>query len=56
MMGGSTYGHTFIVVGPDGRIRWRGDYGGSPDYTMYLRPAALLDDLRAGFDGGRVES
>ena len=51
MMGGTTYGHSFIVVGPDGRIRWRADYGGAPDYTMYLRPAALLEDLRAGLDG-----
>lgn len=48
MMGTSTYGHSFIVVGPDGEIRWRADYGGSPDYTMYVRTADLLDDLRAG--------
>ncbi|MGH8985212.1 MAG: peroxiredoxin family protein [Acidimicrobiia bacterium] len=48
MMGTSTYGHTFIVVGPDGEIRWRADYGGSPEYTMYVRPDALLEDLRAG--------
>jgi peroxiredoxin Q/BCP len=51
MMGTSTYGHTFIVVGPDGRIRWRADYGGKPDYTMYVKPAALLDDMRAGLKG-----
>lgn len=37
-----------IVVGPDGRIRWRADYGGPPDHTMYVKPGALLDDLRAG--------
>lgn len=51
MMGTSMYGHTFIVVGPDGRIQWRADYGGKPDYTMYVQPAALLDDLRAGLKG-----
>jgi Peroxiredoxin len=51
MMGESTYGHSFIVVGPDGRIRWRADYGGAPDHTMYVEPDALLDDLRAGLDG-----
>ena len=28
MMGTSADGHTFIVVGPDGNIRWRADYGG----------------------------
>lgn len=48
MMGTSTYGHSFIVVGPDGNIRWRADYGGAPEYTMYVSPSALLDDLRAG--------
>lgn len=48
MMGTSRYGHTFIVVGTDRRIRWRADYGGPPDHTMYVKPGALLDDLRAG--------
>lgn len=48
MMGDATYGHSFVLVGPDGRIRWRADYGGAPDYTMYVRVPALLDDLRAG--------
>lgn len=52
MMGTSTYGHSFIVVGPDGSIRWRADYGGEPNYTMYVRPAALLEDLRAGLTPG----
>lgn len=48
MMGMSAYGHTFLVVGSDGTIKWRADYGGSPKYTMYVAPPALLDDLRAG--------
>jgi len=51
MMGGSTNGHTFVLVGPDGEIRWRADYGGAPDYTMYLPVDDLLTDLRAGIDG-----
>jgi peroxiredoxin Q/BCP len=51
MMGLSRYGHSFIVVGPDGRIRWRADYGGSPTYTMYVKMRALLSDLRAGLGG-----
>lgn len=50
MMGGSHNGHTFIVVGPDGTIEWRADYGGAPDYTMYLPVDALLTDLAAGLD------
>lgn len=48
MMGTSTYGRSFVVVGPDGIIRWRADYGGEPKYTTYVRPAVLLEDLRAG--------
>lgn len=48
MMGGSRDGHSFIVVGPDGRIRWRADYGGAPNYTMYLPVPSLLADMRTG--------
>ncbi len=50
MMGGSTNGHTFIVVGPDGKIEWRADYGGAPDYTMYVPAPDLLADMRAGLE------
>jgi peroxiredoxin Q/BCP len=53
MMGGSANGHTFIVVGPEGEIQWRSDYGGAPEYTMYMPVKALLADMRAGFDGGK---
>ena len=45
-------GHTFIVVGPDGRIKWRADYGGSPNYTMYVPVQSLIADIRAGLSGG----
>ena len=48
MMGNSRDGHTFIVVGPDGVIRWRADYGGPPDFTMYLPVNALLGDIQRG--------
>ena len=48
MMGNSTDGHTFIYVDPIGTIRWRADYGGKPDFTMYVPPDNLLADLRAG--------
>lgn len=46
MMMGMNPGHTFILVGADGRILWRADYGGPPKYTMYLPPATLLNDLK----------
>jgi peroxiredoxin len=52
MMGGATNGHTFIVVGPDGEIKWRADYGGAPDYTMYVPVPDLLADMRAGLEKG----
>ncbi|OFJ51122.1 alkyl hydroperoxide reductase [Mycolicibacterium grossiae] len=45
MMGDSRAGHTFILVGPDGAIRWRADYGGAPNYTMYLPTEKMLADL-----------
>jgi len=48
MMGMSADGHTFIVVGPDGVIRWRADYGGAPKYTMFLPTATMLADMKAG--------
>src|SRR6266487_5189546 len=48
MMGTSRDGHTFILVGPNGLIRWRADYGGPPKYTMFLPTSALLADIKAG--------
>jgi peroxiredoxin Q/BCP len=47
MMGTSRDGHSFVLVGPDGTIRWRADYGGKPDYTMFVPTDKLLIDLRA---------
>ena len=56
MMGTSADGHTFVLVGKDGKIAWRADYGGPPNYTMYVPVPNLLADLRAGLKtaGGRV--
>jgi len=48
MMGTSRDGHTFVLVGPDGTVEWRADYGGAPKYTMYVAPDTLLADLKAG--------
>lgn len=52
MMGTSRNGHTFVLVGPDGVIQWRADYGGPPNYTMYVPGSQLLDDLRAARQTG----
>ena len=46
MMNGALPGHTFILVGTDGKIRWRADYGGPPNYTMYVADDTLLAELR----------
>jgi peroxiredoxin len=51
MMGASRDGHTFILVGPDGLIKWRADYGGAPNYTMYVPVPNLVADIRAGLNG-----
>ncbi len=48
MMGTSMDGHSFIVVGRNGRIEWRADYGGAPNYTMYVPVPTLIHQLRAG--------
>lgn len=48
MMGDSRDGHTFVLVGPDGTIKWRADYGGAPKYTMFVPTPKLLADLKAG--------
>lgn len=52
MMGTSADGHSFIVVGPDGKIRWRADYGGPPDYTMYVGIPRLLNDMNPALQAG----
>lgn len=53
MMGGTRPGHTFILVGPDGTIRWRADYGGPPDFTMYVPNTTVLAELRRAMAGAR---
>ena len=50
MMGDSSDGHSFIVVGPDGRIKWRADFGGPPNYTMYVPIATLIADMKEGLN------
>ncbi len=52
MMGNSADGHSFIAVGPNGKILWRADFGGAPNYTMYVPVANLVSDLRAGLGQG----
>ena len=52
MMGTSADGHTFIIVGPDGKIRWRADYGGAPNYTMYVPIPNLLADISQATKAG----
>lgn len=48
MMGTSRDGHSFVLVGPDGTIEWRADYGGAPDFTMFVPVPNLIADVRAG--------
>lgn len=48
MMGAAKDGHSFILVGKDGVIEWRADYGGSPNYTMQVPVSQLAADIRKG--------
>lgn len=53
MMGGTHYdAHTFVIVGPDGLIRWRADYGGAPGYNMYVPVPQLVADMTKGLSVG----
>ena len=54
MMGTSMDGHSFILVGKDGTIKWRADYGGAPKYTMFVPASNLAADMRAGLKGAAV--
>ncbi|GAA2027384.1 hypothetical protein GCM10009740_16360 [Terrabacter terrae] len=45
MMGDMRDGHSFLLVDPEGTIRWRADYGGEPDYVMFVPTAKMLSDL-----------
>ena len=54
MMGTSADGHSFILVGPDGRIKWRADYGGAPDYTMYVPVPNLIADIKEGLHAAKA--
>lgn len=47
MMGDMRDGHSFLLVVADGTIHWRGDYGGAPDYTMFVPTDKMLADLTA---------
>ena len=51
MMGTGADGHSFVVVGPSGRILWRADYGGAPNYTMDVPIPILLRQMKAGMAG-----
>lgn len=41
-------GHSFVLVGSDGKIQWRADHAEAPKYTMYVPVTQLLADLETG--------
>lgn len=50
MMGTGMNGHSFVIVGPDGVIKWRADYGGAPHHYMYVPIDVLLEHMRQGLN------
>lgn len=50
-MEGTQPGHSFVLVNSDGLIEWRADYGGAPDYTMFVPVDDMLADLRQVLGG-----
>lgn len=55
MMGDHMNGHSFILVGPEGKILWRADYGGAPDYTMFVPTRNLIADIHQGLNAHAVK-
>ena len=47
-------GHSFVVVGPNGVIKWRADYGGAPNYTMFVPDSDLVAQMKSGGSGGEA--
>jgi hypothetical protein len=47
-------GHSFVVVGLDGVIKWRADYGGAPNYTMFVPDPDLLAQMKSGGSAGQA--
>ena len=45
-------GHTFILIGGDGRIRWIQDYGApdNPNRTMYVDPSELIEAIQTNLE------
>ncbi len=52
-MPGNMPGHTFVLVGRDGRVAWVRDYG-APEHggLMYVSPADLVPQIAAHLVGG----
>ncbi|MBF6558209.1 MAG: redoxin domain-containing protein [Acidimicrobiales bacterium] len=54
MMATMMDGHSFAVVGPTGTVEWRADYGGAPNYTMFVPDSTVLNQMRTGMEGPNV--
>ncbi len=52
MMATNEPGHTFFLVGSDGKIAWLRDYG-APEHggAMYVPPEEIVSQLREGLTG-----
>ncbi len=52
MMATNEPGHTFFLVGSDGKIAWLRDYG-APEHggAMYVPPNEIVSQLREGLTG-----
>lgn len=48
MMGDSMDGHSFMLIDGNGKLLWRADYGGAPNYTMFVPVDVLKADIQQG--------
>lgn len=51
MMGDGMDGHSFILIDPKGQVLWRADYGGAPNYSMFIPVEVLRADIEKGLAG-----
>lgn len=52
-MAGAEPGHTFVLVGPDGRVAWVRDYGAPENGgSMYVPPSQITDQITAALSPG----
>lgn len=54
MMGEGMDGHSFVLIDGKGKVLWRADYGGAPNYSMFIPVEVLKADIQQGLKVARA--